>query len=221
MKLNEKELEQLQEVIEDASSGKLDRINLIIDASDVSDEVKDKFKSSIELLMDSKEEEEVTEEDTEEEQDIASVLNVEGMKDYIESLVSESLTKALEEKEEEKETDVKDDDDDGEKEDTDEKVEDSLVGTIMNYSLALKVSEINQEDIEGSSKAYKISLKDKSEEELKELHVSLDKRMKETFSSNPTESLEKETISEDNPKDDSKEEKPKSDTQKVLTKYFN
>lgn len=208
MKLNEKELEQLKEVIEDASEGKLDRINLIIDASNVSDEIKDKFKGSIKLLMDDKESE-----DTGEEKDLASVLSVDGMKDYIESLVSEAVAKALEDKEE----DVKEETDDV-KETKDE--ESKLIEPIMNYSLALKVSDINQEDIDGSSKEYKTSLQDKSEEELQELYDSLGKRMKETFSGTPTQSLENESTSEDNPEGDPKEEKPKSDTQTVLDKYF-
>jgi|APSaa5957512535_1039671.scaffolds.fasta_scaffold00360_15 hypothetical protein len=101
-----------------------------------------------------------------------------------------------------------------------EEVKNILIDSIVHSVTALRKSEIDLENIESSKDAYKASLADKNIDELRDLYKELDKDMLDAFVNVPSEALNKETISEDKPEGLNDNEKPMSDTKKVITSYF-
>lgn len=95
-----------------------------------------------------------------------------------------------------------------------------LIDTIVHSVTALRKSEIDLEDIETSQKSYRATLEDKDLDELRDLYKELEKDMLTAFVNVPTESLEKETLSEDKPQGLDNDEKPMSDTKKIISSYF-
>ena len=194
MKIDEKSKDLLKDVLAEASDGKKERIGLLIDKADVDDEVKAEFKS---LVDEAASEKEVP-------KDILDALKVEGMDDYIKSLMDETKEEAINEVN--KETEEKESD-----------VQEMLIDSIVSNSVALCKKEINMEDIDGSKEELTKSLGDKSHDELKELSKELHKEVQDALSNRPEETLDSETISDD---PQSEEDRPKSDTEKVISSYF-
>ena len=242
MKLDKEIVTEISETLKDASTEKLKRVEDVIENSDVSKEVKDAVKdaySAINIDKDGKIENSEEPKQEEDEnmkekvvEDVAAALSIPGMQQYIDSLIKEALSKHEESVEEEPSKEASEekieDSEEKEKEEKTEEVDVSvdeekqiLIDSISSCALSLKTSEINMEDIEGSSAKYRDSLSEKTKDELKSLHSELITKVKEFFTNKPSESLEKETLSEDNPSGDSEsEEKPASDTQRVLSNYF-
>ena len=232
MKLDKEIVTEVSDTLKDASKEKLERVDGVIKNSDVSEEVKEAFKESVSTINIDKEQKiENSEEPKKEEdenmeekvvEDVAAALSIPGMQQYIDSLIKEAIkTNSKENSEEENSENLEKQDSEEQKKE--EEKDDStgiLVDSIVSCALSLKTSEINQEDIEGSSTKYRESLGTKSKDELKSLHSDLITKVKELFTRKPSVSLEKETLVEDNPSVDN-EEKPATDTQKGLQGYFN
>jgi len=194
MNIDEKSKNLLKDVLAEASDGKKERIGLLIDKADVDDEVKTEFKSLVD--------EAVSEKDIP--KDILDALKVDGMEDYIKSLMDETKAEAINEVN--KETEEKESD-----------VQETLIDSIVSNSVALCKKEINMEDIDGSKEELSKSLKEKNTDELKELSKELHKEVQDALSNKPEETLDSETVSED-PQEN--EEKEKSDSEKILNSYF-
>ena len=239
MKLDKEIVTEISDTLKDASNEKLERVKDVIENSDVSEEVKESFKDTINIDKEQKienSEEPKQEEDEEMKEkvveDVAAALSIPGMQQYIDSLIKEALSKHEEHVEEEPSKEASEEKiEDSEEKEKEEKTEEVnadideekqiLIDSISSCALSLKTSEINMEDIEGSSAKYRDSLSEKTKDELKSLHSELITKVKEFFTNKPSESLEKETLSEDNPSGDSESvEKPASDTQRVLSNYF-
>jgi hypothetical protein len=232
MKLDKDIVAEVSDTLKDASKEKLERVDGVIENSDVSEEVKEAFKESVSTIdkeqkIENSEKPEKEENEKMEEkvvEDVAAALSIPGMQQYIDSLIKEAIEQNSKETSEEKISEEEDlEKQDSEEQEKEEEKDDStgiLVDSIVSCALSLKASEINQEDIEGSSAKYRESLGTKSKDELKSLHSDLITKVKELFTHKPSESLEKETLVEDSPSGND-EEKPASDTQKVLQGYFN
>jgi len=198
MKLDNKSKELLENVLKEASDGKLERIKIIVDNSEVDQDVKDLFTKFVDGS-----------EEADEVPNLTTALKAEGMKDYLESLIKETKEQALEDYKAENTN-----------ENADKDIREFITDAIVNNSEALCVPEIDMEDIEGSKKEYRKTLEDRTIEELKDLSKDLNKKIQDALSNAPEESIENETNSED-PKDSKDDEKPKSPTQQVLSSYFN
>ena len=196
MKIDDKSKALLQDVLKEASEGKKERIGLLIDKADVAEDVKENFKTLLDEAAPSKEAPN---------KDILDALKVDGMDDYIKSLMEETKEEATNEANKEKE-------------EANDAVKGILIDSIVSNSVALCKKEINMEDIDGSKEELTKSLGDKSHDELKELSKELHKEVQDALSNRPEETLDSETVSED-PK--SEKDRPKSDTEKVITSYFN
>ena len=194
MKIDEKSKDLLKDVLAQASDGRKERIGLLIDNADVSDDVKAEFKSLVDEAASKKDIP----------KDILDALKVEGMDDYIKSLMDETKQEAINETN--KETEEKNSD-----------IQEVLIDSIVSNSVALCKKEINMEDIDGSKDELKKSLSEKNNDELKELSKELHKEVQDALSNQPTEKLDSETISED-PQEN--EEKDLSDSEKILNSYF-
>ena len=194
MKIDEKSKDLLKDVLAQASDGRKERIGLLIDNADVSDDVKAEFKSLVDEAASKKDIP----------KDILDALKVEGMDDYIKSLMDETKQEAINETN--KETEEKNSD-----------IQEVLIDSIVSNSVALFKKEINMEDIDGSKDELKKSLSEKNNDELKELSKELHKEVQDALSNQPTEKLDSETISED-PQEN--EEKDMSDSEKILNSYF-
>tara|TARA_B100000131_G_scaffold191749_1_gene184319 strand:- start:739 stop:1326 length:588 start_codon:yes stop_codon:yes gene_type:complete len=194
MKIDDKSKDLLKDMLSEASDGKKERIGLLIDKADVSDEVKAEFKS---LVDEAASEVEVP-------KDILDALKVDGMDDYIKSLMDETKKEAIDSVN--KETEEKDSD-----------IQEVLIDSIVSNSVALCKKEINMEDIDGSKDELKKSLSEKSSDELKELSKELHKEVQDALSNKPEETLDSETVSED-PQE--KKEEELSDSAKVINSYF-
>tara|TARA_B100000131_G_C18054295_1_gene587730 strand:+ start:523 stop:1113 length:591 start_codon:yes stop_codon:yes gene_type:complete len=196
MKIDDKSKALLQDVLKEASEGKKERIGLLIDKADVAEDIKENFKTLLDEAAPSKEAPN---------KDILDALKVDGMDDYIKSLMEETKEEATNEANKEKE-------------EANDAVKGILIDSIVSNSVALCKKEINMEDIDGSKEELTKSLGDKSHDELKELSKELHKEVQDALSNRPEETLDSETVSED-PK--SEKDRPKSDTEKVITSYFN
>jgi len=195
--IDDKSKALLQDVLKEASEGKKERIGLLIDKADVDEDTKENFKALLE--------EAAPEKDEDVSKDILDALKVDGMDDYIKSLMDETRSEAINEVNKEKEN-------------NESEVHEILIDSIISNSVSLCEKEINMEDIDGSKKEYKESLNEKSLDELKELSKELHKKVQDALSNQPEETLDSETVSDD-PK--SEEDRPKSDTEKVIQSYFN
>jgi len=138
MNIDDKSKDLLKDVLAEASDGKKQRIGLLIDKADVDDEVKAEFKS---LVDEAASEKEVP-------KDILDALKVDGMDDYIKSLMDETKEEAINETQ--KETEKKE-----------SEVQETLIDSIVSNSVALCKKEINMEDIDGSKEELSKSLKEK------------------------------------------------------------
>lgn len=197
MKIDDKSKELLKDVLKEASEGKKERIGLLIDKADVDEDVKENFQALLDEAAPEKEK--VS-------KDILDALKVDGMDDYIKSLMDETRSEAINESNKEKE-------------ESNDEAKNILVDSIVSNSVSLCEKEINMEDIDGSKEEYKKSLSDKSLDELKELSKELHKKVQDALSNQPEETLDSETVSDD-PNSEEKD-RPKSDTEKVIQSYFN
>ena len=197
MKIDDKSKELLKDVLKEASEGKKERIGLLIDKADVDEDVKENFQALLDEAAPEKEK--VS-------KDILDALKVDGMDDYIKSLMDETRSEAINESNKEKE-------------ESNDEAKNILVDSIVSNSVSLCEKEINMEDIDGSKEEYKKSLSDKSLDELKELSKELHKKVQDALSNQPEETLDSETDSDD-PNSEEKD-RPKSDTEKVIQSYFN
>ena len=196
MKIDDKSKELLKDVLKEASEGKKERIGLLIDKADVDEDVKENFQALLDEAAPEKEK--VS-------KDILDALKVDGMDDYIKSLMDETRSEAINESNKEKE-------------ESNDEAKNILVDSIVSNSVSLCEKEINMEDIDGSKEEYKKSLSDKSLDELKELSKELHKKVQDALSNQPEETLDSETVSDD-PNSEEKD-RPKSDTEKVIQSYF-
>ena len=197
MKIDDKSKELLKDVLKEASEGKKERIGLLIDKADVDEDTKENFQALLDEAAPEKEK--VS-------KDILDALKVDGMDDYIKSLMDETRSEAINESNKEKE-------------ESNDEAKDILVDSIVSNSVSLCEKEINMEDIDGSKEEYKKSLSEKSLDELKELSKELHKKVQDALSNQPEETLDSETVSDD-PNSEEKD-RPKSDTEKVIQSYFN
>ena len=197
MKIDDKSKELLKDVLKEASEGKKERIGLLIDKADVDEDVKENFQALLDEAAPEKEK--VS-------KDILDALKVDGMDDYIKSLMDETRSEAINESNKEKE-------------ESNDEAKNILVDSIVSNSVSLCEKEINMEDIDGSKEEYKKSLSEKSLDELKELSKELHKKVQDALSNQPEETLDSETVSDD-PNSEEKD-RPKSDTEKVIQSYFN
>ena len=195
MKIDDKSKALLQDLLKEASEGKKERIGLLIDKADVDEDTKENFKT---LLDEAAPSEEAPN------KDILDALKVDGMDDYIKSLMDETKEEATNEANKEKD-------------EANEAVKSILIDSIVSNSVALCKKEINMEDIDGSKEELTKSLGDKSHDELKELSKELHKEVQDALSNRPEETLDSETVSDD---PQSEEDRPKSDTEKVISSYF-
>ena len=197
MKIDDKSKELLKDVLKEASEGKKERIGLLIDKADVDEDTKENFQALLDEAAPEKEK--VS-------KDILDALKVDGMDDYIKSLMDETRSEAINESNKEKE-------------ESNDEAKNILVDSIVSNSVSLCEKEINMEDIDGSKEEYKKSLSEKSLDELKELSKELHKKVQDALSNQPEETLDSETVSDD-PNSEEKD-RPKSDTEKVIQSYFN
>jgi len=168
------------------------RALLIIDKSDASDDVKNAFREAIKSIGEPKM------------QNLKDALQVEGMKEYIDSVVSEKtqelqakidkLQQALDDANQNVQK-LSDEKTELEKVKNDanelqQKMRSLLVDQIADLALALRKPEINLEAIEDSLKAYKESLADKEEKELQKLYDSLRAELHSTFTKEPSETVD-------------------------------
>jgi len=192
------------------------RALLIIEKSDVSDEVKDAFREAIKSIGEPKMPD-----------NLKDALQVEGMKEYIDSVVAEK-TAELQRKVDELQTSLDDanqnvqqlkaDNEElkkaqGTKSDLEAEVKTMLVDQIADLALALRKSEINLEAVEDSLKAYKESLSEKETDELRKLHDELRAELHAAFQNEPSETVDKDVQTKDgakqtteDPQDSSEEE---------------
>ena len=94
MKIDDKSKELLKDVLKEASEGKKERIGLLIDKAYVDEDVKENFQALLDEAAPEKEK--VS-------KDILDALKVDGMDDYIKSLMDETRSEAINESNKEKE----------------------------------------------------------------------------------------------------------------------
>ena len=204
--LDDKSKELLGEIIKESSPSKLERMKLVIEKSDVDEDVKNELSDLIENTS------QPSEEDTDTPASLVDALKAEGMREYLCSLVEEAKKDAI--KEMEDNADTKSDDDNS------DDIKALLVDSVISNTTALCLSEINLEDIEGSQEEYKVQLNEKTIDELKELSKNLHKQVADALSNSPSEPLKEEGIKEDGTADDTSDKKL-SDTEQVIASYFN
>jgi len=236
VKLEDSTIEALMATLEDASPEKIKRAKLMVENnSKISQEVKDKYITAIDVLETSEEN------STEAPVDLVDALAVKGMDEYIASVKKEAREEGIASVEvipvikdeatlaaekEAEEAKKKEDDEKSAKdaeEAADEHIKDVLIDSIAHSAISLRDEVINLEDIEGSTRAYKESLKEKSTDDLKKLFKDFSTKMEEVFINTPLESLDNETLSEDSPNGLEEEEKnkgTKSPAQMVVDHYL-
>ena len=204
--LDDKSKELLGEIIKESSPSKLERMKLVIEKSDVDEDIKKELSELIENTS------QPSEEDNDIPTSLVDALKADGMREYLSSLVEEAKNDAIKEMEDNAET--KPDDDDH-----NDDIKALLVDSIISNATALCLSEINLEDIEGSQEEYKGQLNEKNTDELKELSKDLHKQVADALSNSPSETLEDEGMKEDGTTEDTSDKKL-SDTEQVIASYF-
>jgi uncharacterized small protein (DUF1192 family) len=190
---------QLPKDVQQVLSGLIDskearkRALLIIDKLDIEDDVKEAYRAAIELQENPK----MT-------QTIKDALRVEGMSEYIDSLIAEKTQPLADEIEALKAQLADKDAKISEAEAALASVKDELeaakkaedvqkaiyVDAIADMALALRKSEIDLTAVDDSLKAYKEGLQDKTAEELKALFDEMSKELHSTFQGEPTDKVE-------------------------------
>jgi len=240
MKLTEKTLERLQEILKDASPEKIERIRLLVTSnSTVSQELKDAFIARIDETVAPKDNAEEEVEEQEAPADLSAALSVEGMEDYLSSIKKEAYKQGYEEgalattlsiekpvnaEDNASEEDEPKDSEEPKEENSNEDIKEVLIDSVIKLSTALRKSEINLEDVDGSQAEYKKGLNEMKMEDLKQVYSDLSKDMIDAFSNTPSESLEGDSLVEDQPtgdEDNAKDNANESDAYKVIESYIN
>jgi len=253
MNLTEKTLERLQEILKDASPEKVDRIRLLVTSNTtVSQKLKDAFIAYIDEAVAAEDKVEDKAEDKAEDKevpaDLAAALAVEGMEDYMTSIKKEVYKKGYEEgvltttlstekpvnadndtsEQEQKDSEENSNEDNSTDENVNEdnsnkEIKEVLIDSVIKLATALRKTEINLEDVDGSQAEYKKGLNAISVDDLKQVYSDLSTDMIDAFSNTPSESLKGDTLVEDQPvsdEDNAPDNANESDAYKVIHSYI-